>query len=99
MEPLQTFHKKNIALIGDAAHVLLTLTSQGVSSALEDAICLSDLINNSTNEKTLLFDEYSTIRQAPMKTHFKMGRALKEQFLFPMHNTTKMDIPLAFSRV
>jgi len=99
MEPLPAFHKNNIALIGDAAHVLLTLTSQGVSSALEDAICLTDLINNSPKGKTLLFDEYSEIRQTPIKAHFKMGRALKEQFLFPMHNTTKMDIPLAFSRV
>ena len=33
MHPIPKYHRKNLVLIGDAAHVLLTLTSQGVSSA------------------------------------------------------------------
>jgi len=97
MEPLTTFHKNNVTLVGDAAHVLLTLTSQGVSAALEDAVCLTDLIRDSSIEQDSVFAQYSRLRQAPMKAHFKMGRDLKEQFLFPMHNPAKMDIPLAFS--
>jgi len=44
MNPIPTYYKNNLALIGDAAHVLLTLTSQGVSCALEDAKCLADLL-------------------------------------------------------
>jgi len=46
MNLLPAFHKNNVALIGDAAHVFNTLTSQGLNSALEDGYCLSQLFSN-----------------------------------------------------
>ena len=44
------FHRNNVVLVGDAAHPLLTFTSQGVGSAVEDAILLINLIDQ--NDKT-----------------------------------------------
>ena len=41
MELLPSFHRKNVVLIGDAAHVFLTFTSQGVNSALQDVVALA----------------------------------------------------------
>lgn len=100
MYPIPNYHHRNLVLVGDAAHVLLTLTSQGVSSALEDAICLTDLIN--TSEKgfeTEVFEDYSAIRKKRMEEYFHLGRDLREQFLFPMQNIQKMDMPLIYSEV
>jgi len=98
MHPIPNFHRKNLVLIGDAAHVLLTLTSQGVSSALEDAICLTDLINQSTDKfEFSVLDRFSNLRRERMEEYFHLGRDLREQFLFPMQNIQKMDMPLIYS--
>ena len=72
LEPIAQYHKDNIVLLGDAAHVLLTLTSQGVSSALEDAITLTDLIQQqSNNDMSAIFSQYSSIRKPIMDGHFQ----------------------------
>lgn len=98
MYPIPNYHQKNLVLLGDAAHVLLTLTSQGVSSALEDAICLTDLINESTNKfDSSIFNRFSALRKKGMDAYFHLGRDLREQFLFPMQNIQKMDMPLIYS--
>ena len=39
--PLTSPVRGNVALVGDAAHPLPTLTSQGANTALEDAVCLA----------------------------------------------------------
>jgi len=98
MEPLPSFYKNNIALIGDAAHVLLTLTSQGVSTALEDAISLTDKITNNGFVSNPL-EAFTLSRRKTVEDHFWTGRKLKEQFLFPMQNANTMDVPLAFCEV
>lgn len=98
MNPIPNYHQKNLVLIGDAAHVLLTLTSQGVSSALEDAICLTDLINQPNEKpKVEIFNAFSHLRKIRMEEYFQLGRDLREQFLFPMQNIQKMDMPLIYS--
>ncbi len=100
MNPIPSFHRKNLVLIGDAAHVLLTLTSQGVSSALEDAICLTDLINQSTDQpQAVIFNRFSNLRRGRMEEYFQLGRDLREQFLFPMQSIQKRDMPLIYSEV
>ncbi len=98
MHPIPNYHRKNLVLIGDAAHVLLTLTSQGVSSALEDAICLTELLNKSTDDfEPLHLENYSALRKERMEEYFHLGRELREQFLFPMQQVRKMDMPLIYS--
>ena len=98
MYPIPQYHRKNLVLIGDAAHVLLTLTSQGVSCALEDAICLTDLINQTTDKfEPSIFHRFSNLRRERMEEYFHLGRDLREQFLFPMQSMQKMDMPLIYS--
>ncbi len=100
MYPIPNYHYNNLVLIGDAAHVLLTLTSQGVSSALEDAICLTDLMNESRDTFTpIVFKKYASSRMEKMEAYFHLGRDLREQFLFPMQNIQKMNVPLIYSEV
>lgn len=98
MNPIPTYYKNNLALIGDAAHVLLTLTSQGVSCALEDAKCLGNLLVEKEDLPVeSIFEEYTIARKSKVDAYFQMGRNLKEQFLYPMQVKKKMAIPLAFS--
>jgi salicylate hydroxylase len=44
----------NAVVIGDAAHPLLPFSSQGVGSALEDAIALADVIEGASGRRELL---------------------------------------------
>ena len=98
MNPIPTYYKNNLALIGDAAHVLLTLTSQGVSCALEDAMYLANLlIEKDQLPLESIFEEYTTQRKNIVDSYFQMGRDLKEQFLYPMQINKKITVPLAFS--
>ena len=100
MNPIPTYNNKNLALIGDAAHVLLTLTSQGVSSALEDAIVLTDLIKRYPSENIMeIFNRYSTARKDIMEQYFQFGRTLKEEFLHPGLASKKRKIPLVYSEM
>lgn len=99
MDTLNTFYHKNIALIGDAAHVFLTLTSQGVSAALEDAICLSDLLlqNRFLNNTETTFKQYSYMRRGIVDSFLKSGRNLKQQFLSPLSLEEEVNMPLVLA--
>jgi flavin-dependent dehydrogenase len=41
LDPLHQLHRDNVVLLGDSAHPMLPFTSQGSSSALEDALRLA----------------------------------------------------------
>ncbi|WP_414042372.1 FAD-dependent monooxygenase [Macrococcus sp. EM39E] len=45
INPLKTFSKDRVVLIGDAAHATTPNMGQGASLAIEDAICLTNQIN------------------------------------------------------
>ncbi|MED3661269.1 FAD-dependent monooxygenase [Ureibacillus sp. FSL K6-8385] len=60
-EPIDTWSKGNITLLGDAAHAMLQYLAQGGVQALEDAWCLREkLIECDTYEEA--FKEYEKIR-------------------------------------
>jgi 2-polyprenyl-6-methoxyphenol hydroxylase-like FAD-dependent oxidoreductase len=44
MDLLPRFHGENVVLVGDAAHPLLSVSTQGASSALEDALALAECL-------------------------------------------------------
>lgn len=96
MNTLESFYYRNAVLIGDAAHVFLTLTSQGVSAALEDAICLTDLLlqNQYLNNVETTFKQYSFMRKGISDEFLKSGRSLKQQFLSPLSLEEGAKIPL-----
>lgn len=99
LDTLDNFYYKNVVLVGDAAHVFLTLTSQGVSAALEDAICLSDLLvqNRFLNRLETTLKQYSFLRKSIVDKYLKSGRTLKTEFLSPVKKQSTAKIPLVMS--
>ncbi|RFM28735.1 FAD-dependent monooxygenase [Deminuibacter soli] len=98
MDVLRSFHRKNIVLIGDAAHLNLPLTSQGTNSALTDAIMLGDILQNNPAPAELgkLFTTYHQRRQQTLKDYLNYGRMLENRFLHPeLYQHEEALIPLA----
>lgn len=79
-EPLPSYHKLNVALIGDAAHLALPFTSSGVANALLDAECLSELLEIHSDFSSALNAFYEK-RSPMMKNHLIKGRQIRESFL------------------
>lgn len=76
------FHQRNLVLIGDAAHPHLPFTSQGVSSAVEDAVTLAQLISPGRSLDDALA-AYSTQRHGECEPSIARGRELQQLFLKP----------------
>jgi 2-polyprenyl-6-methoxyphenol hydroxylase-like FAD-dependent oxidoreductase/predicted DsbA family dithiol-disulfide isomerase len=77
---LPTFHKKNIMLIGDAAHLALPFTSAGTTNALVDADVLFKLFLEK-KETHNVFKAFYKERVDFVREHLEMGREIKENFL------------------
>ncbi len=89
---LPTFHKKNVVLIGDAAHLSLPFTSAGTTNAILDAKTLATCIEDFVSYEKA-FARYYEIRSAEVKSHIKLGRELKKLFLKPDFKSED-DIPV-----
>ena len=83
MDLIPRFHKGNMVLVGDAAHPLLPFTSQGVSSAVADAVALAHLTGVSRNLGTALA-HYSLQRREQCAPYVSRGRELMQNFLAPL---------------
>jgi 2-polyprenyl-6-methoxyphenol hydroxylase-like FAD-dependent oxidoreductase/predicted DsbA family dithiol-disulfide isomerase len=79
---LNTFHKRNIVLIGDAAHLSLPFTSAGTTNAIRDAAALTEALLNEKNLEDV-FNAYYTKRSGELAEHINQGRELKKIFLEP----------------
>ncbi len=79
---LPTFHKNNIALIGDAAHLALPFTSAGTTNAILDASALSSLFEQFEDTENIFKNYYNT-RSPKLASHVEQGRELKKLFLNP----------------
>lgn len=87
------FHQDNLVLVGDAAHPLLPFTSQGVGSAIADAVTLANCIgSNDTTAPALSC--YSHERREKCSPYIDEGRKLTERFLMPL-NAKSMRLPIA----
>ncbi|MCW2118641.1 DsbA family protein [Flavobacterium sp. 7A] len=91
---LPTFHKDNVVLIGDAAHLALPFTSAGTTNALLDAQTLtSTLMTSATLESA--FERFYQERSADLTNHLEQGRLLKKTFLEPeKHSERGYILPL-----
>src|SRR5215471_3822347 len=83
MDLIPRFYKGNLVLVGDAAHPLLPFTSQGVSSAVADAVALAHLVNLRGSLATALVD-YSRQRREQCEPFIQRGRELMKTFLEPL---------------
>lgn len=98
MEVLPAFHRNNIVLMGDAAHLVLPFTSQGVNSALQDAITLADLLKNVNSKDGLeqAFITYHQKRKEVLEEYHFFGNMMAKRFLYPLnYQNEDIVVPLA----
>ena len=84
-DPLARWSRGNLVLAGDAAHPLLPFTSQGVNTALDDAVLLSRLLCSCDGPEAVprLLDTYERERRPQLLPHVRDGRAMAEAFVEP----------------
>jgi 2-polyprenyl-6-methoxyphenol hydroxylase-like FAD-dependent oxidoreductase len=82
-DPLPRFHQKNLVLVGDAAHPLVPLTSQGVSSAIGDAVALARLLGDARGDTAGALNCYSEERRRHCTPYVAKGRELTGRFIAP----------------
>jgi salicylate hydroxylase len=61
-DPIQQWSQGRVALIGDAAHPTLQSLAQGACMAIEDGICLGELIHLADGDFAAAFRQYETSR-------------------------------------
>lgn len=94
LEKLENYYKGNSIIIGDAAHPLIPLTSQGVTSAIKDAKVLADLIEKN-NDTEHIFREFSERRMSDIQKHIRQGKFLLQNFLLPLNQQIEDLVPIS----
>jgi salicylate hydroxylase len=61
-EPARHWSRGRVTLLGDAAHPMLQYLAQGANMALEDAVCLADLLEAHKGDPGPAFLEYEAQR-------------------------------------
>ena len=91
---LDKFHKENIVLIGDAAHLALPFTSAGTTNALYDAEKLVSCLDENESMEEAFVSFYNQ-RVESIKEHLELGRKLQENFINPsLIADDDIEIPL-----
>ena len=91
---LPSFHKQNVVLIGDAAHLAVPFTSAGTTNALIDAKVLYEKFNTETDLQKI-FTSFYLARAKMVEEHTLLGRKIKQTFLHPNEaNIDEIEIPL-----
>jgi salicylate hydroxylase len=60
--PIKNWSRGRITLLGDAAHPMLQYLAQGACMAIEDAVCLADLVVSSNRDYASAFTAYQNAR-------------------------------------
>ncbi len=74
LEPLQTWSRANVLLVGDAAHAPLPTSGQGACQALEDAWHLARCLEGASGGLDDVFQTFSKIRAAKTARLSEQGR-------------------------
>lgn len=92
------FHLGNLVLVGDAAHPLSPFTSQGVSSAIADAVVLARELDGARPGAGMkeALERYSLERHTQCAPYVTKGRDLMESFLAPLSAETAV-LPIALA--
>lgn len=75
-DPISTWYRSNVVLLGDAAHAPLPTSGQGACQALEDVWHLTQCLKASPNDITFAFRQYNDIRRAKTAGIIETGRQL-----------------------
>jgi 2-polyprenyl-6-methoxyphenol hydroxylase-like FAD-dependent oxidoreductase len=98
LDPLPRLHHDNVVLVGDSGHPLLPFTSQGVATALEDALQLAAALegvepgDNSAVRAGLA--RFSASRMPALARMLREGRDMRRQFLEPAPGAPSCRAPL-----
>src|SRR6516164_2355114 len=60
--PVRHWHKGRVVLIGDAAHAPLQSLAQGACMAIEDGLCLGEMIHAANDDFTAAFRRFEALR-------------------------------------
>ena len=90
---LPSFHKNNVVLIGDAAHLALPFTSAGTTNAFLDAISIAKYLVPDANLEEV-FSAYYQLRAPIVNKHLEFGRNSKVNFLSRKMDDENLHIPL-----
>ena len=61
-EPIRHWHRGRAVLLGDAAHPTIQSLAQGACMAIEDAVCLAELIHAAQGDFATAFRRYTSAR-------------------------------------
>lgn len=75
-DPVQTWHKDRVVLVGDAAHASLPTSGQGACQALEDAWHLANCVVAYSHDLNQAFEEFTRRRLQKTTGITLAGRAL-----------------------
>jgi FAD-dependent urate hydroxylase len=75
-DPIDTWHKGNVVLLGDAAHSPLPTSGQGACQALEDAWHLAQCLNNNVKDLSKAFTLFTELRLSKTSGITMGGRQL-----------------------
>lgn len=80
-EPIATWTDGRVALLGDAAHPMLQYYAQGAAMAMEDAVCLADMVEAERGDFARAFAVYNRVRQ-PRTGRVQIGSRLIGEYLY-----------------
>jgi len=92
LNPINSWHKENVCLIGDAAHAMTPNMGQGACQAIEDANTLSECLD--THDTYNAFKKFEAVRlpkaQQIVKKSWQIGKMahLSNPFLIALRNQT-----------
>jgi salicylate hydroxylase len=81
--PVRHWHKGRIVLIGDAAHAPLQSLAQGACMAIEDGLCLGELLFAANGDFTAAFRRFEALRLALTARVQLESRAIWDSLLHP----------------
>lgn len=81
--PMRHWHKGRVLLIGDAAHAPLQSLAQGACMAIEDGLCLAELIHLSGDDFSSAFRQFEALRVTRTARVQFESRAIWDAVLHP----------------
>lgn len=81
LEPLQTWSRANVLLLGDAAHAPLPTSGQGACQALEDAWHVARCLKSASGGLDEVFQEFTRIRSPKTARLSEQGRVFARALL------------------
>jgi salicylate hydroxylase len=85
-DPVRRWHKGRVALIGDAAHPTLQTLAQGACMAIEDGLCIADLMAACGGEYPAAFREHERLR------HLRTARVtLESRAIWEMYHASGIE--------